>query len=84
MIVVRLVKAAEAGSLELEIGTGGVTKLDIVDLAALGSGALVNGIGLFPAYHAASLLPALKVRIRVRVGLHGTAGCPVGSYLPTT
>ena len=26
----------------------------------------------------------VKVRLKVRVELHGTAGCPVGSYLPTT
>jgi hypothetical protein len=30
-------------------------KPHVVDLAALGSGALLNGIGLFPTFHVASL-----------------------------
>ena len=79
-----IIPAGAAAGDGASIGAVLAAKPHAIDVTVLGCGASVNGIRLFPAFHVASLLVALKVRARVRVGLHGTAGCPVGSCLPTT
>ena len=75
-----IIPAAAAAGYGGAVGYRIVAELDVVDVAVVGGGAFVDRVGSFPAFHMGLPSPALKVRVE----LHGTAGCPVDSHSLTT